>query len=60
MDELEGVKDSHLYPANANIGDGLNNYNQEIRAEIFDVLKRAYVEYENEVIVNRKESHGEL
>lgn len=54
------MKDSHLYTANANIGDGLNNYNQEIRAEIFDYLKRAYVEYENEVIVNRKESHGEL
>lgn len=46
--------------ANANLSEGLNHYNQEMRAEIFDVLKKAYVEYENEVIANRKERRGEL
>ena len=41
--------------ANANLSEGLNHYNQEMRAEIFDVLKKAYVEYENEVLERRKE-----
>ncbi len=40
--------------ANANLSEGLNHYNQEMRAEIFDVLKKAYVEYENEVLERRK------
>lgn len=41
--------------ANANLSEWLNHYNQEMRAEIFDVLKKAYVEYENEVLERRKE-----
>ncbi len=41
--------------ANANLSEGLNHYNQEMRAEIFDVLKKAYVEYENVVLEKRKE-----
>ena len=41
--------------ANANLSEGLNHYNQEMRSEIFDVLKKAYVEYENEVLERRKE-----
>ena len=40
--------------ANANLSEGLNHYNQEMRAEIFDVLKKAYVEYENEILERRK------
>jgi len=40
--------------ANANLSEGLNHYNQQMRAEIFDVLKKAYVEYENEVLERRK------
>ena len=46
--------------ANANLSEGLNHYNQEMRAEIFDVLKKAYVEYENEVLERRKEKSGLL
>ena len=45
----------NLDRANANLSEGLNHYNQEMRAEIFDVLKKAYVEYENEVLERRKE-----
>ena len=49
------VLDLDLDRANANLSEGLNHYNQEMRAEIFDVLKKAYVEYENEVLERRKE-----
>ena len=44
--------------ANANLSEVLNHYNQEMRAEIFDVLKTAYVEYE--VLERRKEMSGLL
>lgn len=49
------VLDLDLDRANANLSEGLNHYNQKMRAEIFDVLKKAYVEYENEVLERRKE-----
>ena len=48
------ILDLDLDRANANLSEGLNHYNQEMRAEIFDVLKKAYMEYENEVLERRK------
>ncbi|MBR1510611.1 MAG: hypothetical protein IJ623_08190 [Bacteroidales bacterium] len=48
------ILDLDLDRANANLSEGLNHYNQEMRAEIFDVLKKVYVEYENEVLERRK------
>ena len=48
------ILDLDLDRANANLSEGLNHYNQEMRAEIFDVLKKAYVEYENEILERRK------
>ena len=48
------ILEMDLDRANANLSEGLNHYNQEMRAEIFDVLKKAYVEYENEILERRK------
>ena len=48
------IVDLDLGRANANLSEGLNHYNQEMRPEIFDVLKKAYVEYENVVLERRK------
>ncbi len=53
-DVFGGILDLDLDRANANLSEGLNHYNQEMRAEIFDVLKKAYVEYENEILERRK------
>ena len=55
-----GIWGIDLDRANANHSEGLNHYNQEMRAEIFDTLKKAYVEYENMLIANRKERRDEL
>ena len=48
------ILDLDLDRANANLSEGLNHYNQEMRAETFDVLKKANVKYENEVLERRK------
>jgi len=48
------ILEMDLDRANANLSEGLNHYNQEMRAEIFDVLKKAYVEYGNEILERRK------
>jgi len=49
------ILDMDMSRANANLSEGLNHYNREMRAEIFDVLKKAYVEYESEVLERREE-----
>jgi len=50
-----GILGIDLDRANANLSEGLNHYNQDMRAEVFDMLKKAYVEYENELLERRKE-----
>ncbi len=42
---------------NANLSKGLNHYNREMGKKIFEILKKAYVEYEDddEVLERRKD-----
>ena len=49
-----------LSRANSNISDGLKRYNKEIRLQVFEDLKMAYSDYEDELIVHQKELRGEL
>ena len=40
--------------ANSNLSEGLGHWNQEMRSEVFDELKKAYQAYENEILERRK------
>ena len=55
-----GILGVDLSRANSNISDGLKRYNKEMRLQIFEDLKNAYSDYEDELIEHQKELHGEL
>ncbi len=40
--------------ANANLSEGMNHWSPDKRAEVFGMLEKAYREYENEILTNRK------
>ena len=41
--------------ANSNLSEGLGHWNQETRCKVFGKLEKAYRDYEDELLLNRKE-----
>ena len=42
--------------ANSNISDSLHRYNKQIRLQVFDDLKQAFSDYEDELLERQKEN----
>lgn len=50
-----GILGMGLSRANSNISDSLHRYNKQIRLQVFDVLKQAFSDYEDELLERQKE-----
>ena len=50
-----GILGVDLARANSNISDSLHRYNKQIRLQVFDDLKKAFSDYEDELLERQKE-----
>ena len=51
-----GILGVDLSRANSNISDSLHRYNKQIRLQVFDDLKQAFSDYEDELLERQKEN----